>query len=111
MDIKYFSLCEWVERDLITLERIATSQNMSDHFTKQLPPTLFHRHVDYLMGHVPPQYSHYFDQVYGMLKKETPLPVSLPFDIEKLPSAAAAATFVRYYILEYWVLLLFSLFV
>ena len=48
IDIKYFSLCEWVERDLMTLERIDTSKNMSDHFTKQLATTLFNRHNDYI---------------------------------------------------------------
>ena len=46
MDIKYNVLCKWVERDLIKLERVDTSLNMADHFTKQLGPTLFNRHVD-----------------------------------------------------------------
>ena len=27
---------------------------MADHFTKALGPALFHRHVDYILGHVPP---------------------------------------------------------
>ncbi len=36
MDIKYFSICEWVERDLMHLERIDTSINMADHFTKAI---------------------------------------------------------------------------
>ena len=36
IDIKYFSLCEWVERDLMLLEHIDTSINMSDHMTKGL---------------------------------------------------------------------------
>lgn len=31
--------------------------NMADHFTKQLPPVLFSRHVDHILGHVPPPYS------------------------------------------------------
>ncbi len=57
MDLKYNVLCEWVERDLIKLERVATKLNLADHFTKQLGPLLFHRHVDYIMGRVPPQYS------------------------------------------------------
>lgn len=57
MDIRYFALTEWVERDLISLERIDTSMNMADHFTKQLPPVLFSRHVDHILGHVPPPYS------------------------------------------------------
>jgi hypothetical protein len=42
IDIKYFSLCEWVERDLILLGRIDTSINMSNHLTKSLQPLLFH---------------------------------------------------------------------
>ncbi|KAL9178471.1 hypothetical protein ACHAXT_003801 [Thalassiosira profunda] len=50
VDIRWFALADWVERDLIILERIATAQNMADHFTKQLGPTLFKRHVDYVMG-------------------------------------------------------------
>ena len=57
MDIKYFSLCEWVDRDLMILERIDTKLNMSDHFTKSLSRTLFHRHTDFILGHVPPMYS------------------------------------------------------
>ena len=54
IDIKYFSLCDWVERDLMILERIDTSINMADHLTKALQPTLFHRHADFLLGHIPP---------------------------------------------------------
>jgi hypothetical protein len=54
MDIKYFSICEWVERDLMHLERIDTSINMADHLTKALNGALFHRHADFLLGHVPP---------------------------------------------------------
>jgi hypothetical protein len=57
IDIKYFSLRDWVERDLILLERIDTKINMSDHFTKNLSKALFHRHVDYILGHIPPPYS------------------------------------------------------
>jgi hypothetical protein len=40
--IKYFSMCEWIERDLIHLEMIETTINMSDHFTKGLSRALFH---------------------------------------------------------------------
>jgi hypothetical protein len=57
IDIKHFSLCEWVERDLILLDRIDTSINMSDHLTKSLQTLLFHRHADFLLGHIPPSYS------------------------------------------------------
>jgi hypothetical protein len=54
---RYFALSEWVERDLMILERIDTSVNEADHFTKILERTLFYRHVDHIMGHIPPAYS------------------------------------------------------
>jgi hypothetical protein len=57
MDIKFHALCEWVERDLLKLERIDTTINMADHFTKSLSPILFRRHTDYIMGRVPPNYA------------------------------------------------------
>ena len=40
MDIKYFTICEWVDRDLMHLERINTKLNMSDHLTKGLTHAL-----------------------------------------------------------------------
>ncbi len=57
MDIRYHVLCEWVERDLIVLECVDTTINEVDHFMKLLSWILFHRHIDYIMGHVPPEYS------------------------------------------------------
>ena len=65
IDIKYFSICEWIERDLMILERIDTKINMSDHFTKGLSRALFHRHADYLLGHVPPMYSPIYKYIIG----------------------------------------------
>eukprot|EP00804_Cyclotella_cryptica_P011330 CCRYP_016353-RB/>CCRYP_016353-RB protein AED:0.55 eAED:0.55 QI:0/-1/0/1/-1/0/1/0/150 len=57
MDIQYFAHSEWVERELIILERIHTSINIAGHVTKVLDRTLlFYRHVDYIMGHIPPKY-------------------------------------------------------
>ncbi len=47
MDIKYFSLSEWVEHDLMLLEHIDTSINLADHFTKGLQTALFHRHAGF----------------------------------------------------------------
>jgi hypothetical protein len=35
IDIKYFAICEWIERDLMHMEKIDTTINMSDHFTKK----------------------------------------------------------------------------
>ena len=69
IDIKYFALCEWVERDLLILERIDTSINMSDQMTKGLQPILFHRHADFLLGHVPPMYS--YDSTIGTYTNHT----------------------------------------
>ena len=42
IDIKYFAICEWIERDLMHMERIDTTINMSDHFTKGLLRALFY---------------------------------------------------------------------
>ena len=65
IDIKFFTLCDWVERDLMLLDRIDTSINMADHLTKALQPTLFHRHADFLLGHVPPNYSPVYSSIIG----------------------------------------------
>ena len=87
MDIKYKVLAQWVERDLVHLERVDTKQNMADHFTKQLGPQLFRRHTDYIRGRVPPQYSSRFRDVRELLRKRRP---RAP-DTGKTPLAAAAA--------------------
>ena len=71
MDIKYFSLCEWVKRDLVILDQIDTSINMSDHLTKALQPILFHRHADFLLGHVPPMYSPLYESIVGSFTNQT----------------------------------------
>ena len=47
------------------LERIDTTINMSDHFTKGLSRALFHRHADYLLGHIPPAYSPIYKSTIG----------------------------------------------
>ena len=46
IDIKYFSICEWIECYLMILERIDTMIYMSEHFTKGLSRALFHRHAN-----------------------------------------------------------------
>ena len=71
MDIMFFALSEWVEQELLKLERVHTSLNMSDHFTKQLGPTLFHRHIDYILGHVPPTYSSWYRKLIGQQSDKT----------------------------------------
>ena len=65
IDIKTFSLCEWVERDLMHLERIDTTINIADHLTKALQRSLFHRHADFILGHIPPQYSPVYRSLIG----------------------------------------------
>ena len=57
IDIKDFAIQDWVEQDLITLERIETTNNSADAFTKPLTRILFYRHNDYItMGRNKPQY-------------------------------------------------------
>jgi hypothetical protein len=53
IDIKFFALCNWIERNLIHLERINTSINIANHLTKPLSQILFHWHANFLLGHVP----------------------------------------------------------
>jgi hypothetical protein len=77
IDIKYFSLCEWVERNLMLLERINTSINMSDHMTKGLQTILFHRHANFILGHVLPMYSPVYESIVGTYTNPPSLPSSL----------------------------------
>ncbi len=65
MDIKYFSICEWVDQNLMHLEQIDTKVNMSDHLTKSFSRALFHRHANFLLGHVPPTYSPVHQSILG----------------------------------------------
>ena len=104
IDIKYFALCEWVEQDLILLERIDTSINIADHLTKILSRTLFHRHADYLLGHVPPKYSPVYRQAistyrdnYGNISKYVPETFTTPTIAHRPITATAARIFVPFY--------------
>ena len=54
MDVKYFAVSDWVEKDLITVTAIPTAENVADAFTKQTPRNLFYRHYDKLIGRVIP---------------------------------------------------------
>ena len=56
MDIKHFSLLDWVERDVIILQGISTHDNAADAMTKILPKQLFYRHFDSYMGRRTPHY-------------------------------------------------------
>jgi hypothetical protein len=42
INIKFFSLYDWVEHDLLLLDCINRLIDMADHLTKALQPTLFH---------------------------------------------------------------------
>ena len=57
MDIKHFALLDWVERDLVTLSRISTSDNYADPMTKSLGCQLHYRHNDYILGKIIPSYA------------------------------------------------------
>ncbi len=71
IDIKYFSLWEWVERDLMLLECINTSINMLDHMTKNLQSILFHCHADFILGHIPPMYPPVYESIVGTYTNHT----------------------------------------
>jgi hypothetical protein len=94
MDIKYHVLCEWVERDLLVLSRVDTSVNMSDHFTKQLGPTLFHRHVDYIMGRIPPHYTQWFCKLFRSTSRAVPA--------RTVPASAQPIAVVRAQLYAHW---------
>jgi hypothetical protein len=56
MDIKKFTILEWIKRDLLIMKRIDTTLNCADVMTKQTGKNLFYRHFDYILGHVIPTY-------------------------------------------------------
>jgi hypothetical protein len=94
IDIKYFSLCDWVERDLMLLDRIDTSINMADHLTKALQPTLFHRHANFLLGHIPPTYSPVYQSIIGHFPTHTPnVDLFVPTSFTTPLTAHAARTY------------------
>ena len=56
MEIKYFSLQDWIQEDLLILHATESTNNISDTFTKQLGRNLFHKHTDTVMGRKYPKY-------------------------------------------------------
>jgi hypothetical protein len=56
MDIKKFSLIDWVEQDLIILHSMCTAENAADGLTKPLAKQLFHHHSDTILGKRVPSY-------------------------------------------------------
>ena len=72
IDIKQFSILDWVETDLLEIKRILTHDNITDAFTKALGKTLFHRHNEVIMGKVRPSYSKYTIPTTPHTKAEVP---------------------------------------
>jgi hypothetical protein len=105
MDIHYNVLCEWVKRDLVILKRVDMTINKANHFTKILAWVLFHQHIGYIMGHVPPENSLAHLQSTGQFdttklqlvpntfttKETMTLPISLDIGDESYSIAVAAA--------------------
>ena len=56
IEIRNYALLDWVERDLVTLEDVASGLNSSDILTKQTGPLLLACHVDNICGRLPPPY-------------------------------------------------------
>ena len=90
MDIRYFAIVDWVERDLLVLDYIHTSKNLADAFTKPLGRIAFHRHVDFIMGHVPPTHAPLAKQRIGYVPLATPSGTSKPNTVA--PRAATVQT-------------------
>jgi hypothetical protein len=90
MDIKYFALSKWVECDLMLLECIDTSINISDHFTKSLQMTLFHWHADFLLGHIPPAYSPVYRTIIANMQQTMNVESVIPRSFTTPIMAAAA---------------------
>ena len=56
VETKHFAIQDWVEKDLLILKRISTTDNYSDVFTKATGRTLFYRHMNYVLGKIRPAY-------------------------------------------------------
>ena len=56
IDIQYFALQEWVQKDLVKLHHIKGVENPADSMTKALGWVLHTRHVTWLMGHCDTSY-------------------------------------------------------
>jgi hypothetical protein len=64
---------------------------MADHLTKELQPTLFHYHADFLLGHIPPTYSPLYTSIIGDFPNHTPkIDLFVPASLTTPITAAAA---------------------
>ena len=57
MDIKTFALQDWIEKNLILMKRINTSDNCANALTKSMGRQLHYCHNDYILGKIIPQYA------------------------------------------------------
>ena len=57
MELKQFAIQQWVEKDLLYLRRITTSDNYADAMTKQLGRIKFILHFNYIMGRLRPAFA------------------------------------------------------
>ena len=57
MELKKFALIDWIQNDLILLQRIKSENNYSDPCTKALGRILYYKHFDYVMGRIRPAYA------------------------------------------------------
>jgi deoxyuridine 5'-triphosphate nucleotidohydrolase len=96
MDIRSFALQDWVEKDLIVLHRIPTSDNYADAMTKALPRTLFYRHMNYIQGKYIPEYAKITQKLYKIRRLYFE-----PTDISTNVSRSKAGEGVRYRNLRY----------
>ena len=56
MDNRHFAIQDWVEEDLVILEKVRSENNSSDTFTKNLARTAYYKCSDVVMGRIPPSY-------------------------------------------------------
>ena len=84
MDTRHFALQDWVERDLILLRRINTTDNHSDAMTKPLPRTLFYRHFDYILGKFVPEYARKINRHFTKEEESTAVQVPITPILKRL---------------------------
>ncbi len=54
VELKQFTVLQWVKDEQIIVSHIGTAHNISDSLTKQTGPIKFYQHHDILMGHLRP---------------------------------------------------------
>lgn len=59
VDTRHFAILEWINNDLIQVEKIDTADNSSDVLTKATGRVLFYRHNNTIMGNRTPLYVQY----------------------------------------------------